>query len=183
MTATFHRSYQLLFFRYGIYTVWYVSFGRYNNNTTYRNLVKDTIISGIQCPEDDRPLVVLRTLALQNCLVSRTNFMPDLVERVTNHLEQDIEKNYPYKEYGLPHHFDDDMCSKAFPNFLVILIGLGKTWQHVKFPRDLDEIWYEYGFSDLSLCDVCREELSDAFNKGRNDAWEELSTDLKETFT
>ena len=48
--------------------------GCYNNNTTYQNLVKDTIISGIQCLEDDRPLVVLRTLALQNCLVSRTNF-------------------------------------------------------------------------------------------------------------
>ena len=105
--------------------------------------------------------------------------MPHFVERVADHLKQDGERIYRFTEYGLPPHLDDDMCSKAFPIFLVILIRLGKTTQHFEFPRDLNEIWDEYSCYDLPICSDCKEGLGNAVDKGRSDAWEGLSAELE----
>ncbi len=164
-------------------TVWYVLFGP--NIHGYRLLlkfVKESIISGIQHSEDDQPMAVLRPQAMQDCLRSRTYFMPNFVDKVSDHLERGSEGHYLCLEYGLPRHVGDEDCSIAFTNFLVILIALAKTWQRIEFPSDLDDIWDHYGCYNLPICNDCKQGLDDAFSQGRNDAWEELCTDLEGRF-
>ncbi|KJA26656.1 hypothetical protein HYPSUDRAFT_63873 [Hypholoma sublateritium FD-334 SS-4] len=141
----------------------------------WRNYTIESILSGIQRRKDGQPLVtILGPQAMHDCLRGRMTFLPDFLHRVAGHLEKPGEYGYPFREYQIPDYGCEDICSKIFPDLLVLLLELAKN-ESFQFHQGIDEIWTDSEEPcKPPLCTECKYQLDSAFDNGRNEAWEGL---------